>query len=104
MYGDVDTHQQSVLPQAQSYVHRYGPGMILYFFGHAPISLLLSSKKSNKNNNNNHNSSAVFVDVDAAKSEDIVIMGWELPDTFLWPTGEIGHGPIKYRHHNNTMI
>jgi hypothetical protein len=103
MYGDVDTHQQSVLPQAQSYVHRYGPGMILYFFGHAPISLLLASK--NNKSNNHHGSSAGFVDdnADAAKSEDIVIMGWELPDTFLWPTGEIGHGPIKYRHPKTMM-
>ena len=62
----MDTHRQSVLPQSESYVHRFGPGMILYWFGHAPLSLLGDAKG------------------------DLVIAGWKLPDSFLWPTGEIG--------------
>jgi hypothetical protein len=71
--------------------------MILYFFGHAPLSLLLGT------NNNNGNNNKPNIHAVAAKSDDIVIMGWELPDTFLWPTGEIGHGPIKYRHRKRMM-
>lgn len=40
MYGDIDTHQNYVIPQAKSYIHRFGPGMICYWFGHAPRSKL----------------------------------------------------------------
>ncbi|KAG7336821.1 TPD sequence-motif-containing protein [Nitzschia inconspicua] len=65
LFGDVGTHQQSVLPQCDSYINRFGPGMILYFFGHAPISLLGDA------------------------NGDLVIMGWELPKRFMWPTGSI---------------
>ena len=67
MFGDVSTHNTAVLPQAESYVHRFGPGMILYWFGHAPLERLGDAKG------------------------DLVIQGWQMPDTFLWPTGEIGH-------------
>jgi Protein of unknown function TPD sequence-motif len=66
LFGDVETHATSVLPQAESYVHRFGPGMVLYWFGHAPLSRLGDAKG------------------------DVVIWGWDLPETFLWPTGEIG--------------
>jgi hypothetical protein len=64
-YGDVGTHKQSVLPNCNSYIHRFGPGMILYFFGHAPLSLL--------------------GDADG----DLVIQGWDLPKSFMWPTGRL---------------
>ena len=63
LYGDVDTHQTSVLPQAESYLHRFGPGMIVYWFGHAPLS-----KLGNVNG-------------------DLAIVGWKLPETILWPDG-----------------
>ena len=64
MFGDVSTHQTSVLPQAEAYVHRYGPGMVLYWFGHAPIERLGNSQG------------------------DIAIVSYELPESFKWPTGE----------------
>ena len=63
LYGDADTHQNSVVPQAKSYIHRFGPGMICYWFGHAPLS-----KLENING-------------------DLVIAGWKLPETILWPDG-----------------
>ena len=63
MFGDAGTHRTSVLPQAEAYVHRYGPGMILYWFGHAPLERLGNSQG------------------------DIVIASG-LPDIFMWPTGE----------------
>lgn len=44
LFGDVYTHNTSVMPQAESYVHRFGPGMILYWFGHAPTELLAGDK------------------------------------------------------------
>lgn len=69
MFGDAGTHKTSVLPQAESYVHRFGPGMILYFFGHAPLS-----KLGNANG-------------------DIVIQAWDLPKQFMWPNGELGARP-----------
>lgn len=53
------------MPQAESYVHRFGPGLILYWFGHAPLELL-----------------------DDAHG-DIVIASWKLPEPLLFPTGEI---------------
>lgn len=65
LFGDVNTHQTSVLPQAESYVHRFGPGLVLYWFGHAPLDLL----------NDAHG--------------DISIEGWQLPDELLLPTGEL---------------
>jgi len=54
-----------VLPQAESYVHRFGPGLVLYWFGHAPIDRL-----------------------DDAQG-DIVIGAWNVPDQFMLPTGEV---------------
>lgn len=65
MFGDVNTHHASVLPQAESYVHRFGPGLILYWFGHAPLQRLRVAEK------------------------DIAICGWDLPHQFMLPTGEI---------------
>ena len=64
LFGDEGTHLTSVLPQAESYVHRFGPGMILYWFGHAPLSKLGDA------------------------NGDLVIQGYDLPQKFLWPTGE----------------
>ncbi len=68
LYGDIDSHR-TVLSQAKSYVHRFGPGMILYWFGHAPLSKLENA------------------------DGDVVIVGWKLPETILWPTGEVQRGP-----------
>jgi len=65
LFGDVNTHQTSVLPQAESYVHRFGPGMILYWFGHAPLNRLGDAQG------------------------DVVITGWDIPETFKLPTGVI---------------
>jgi len=65
LFGDVNTHQTSVVPQAESYVHRFGPGLILYWFGHAPLELL-----------------------DDAHG-DIVISSWNFPEPMLFPTGEL---------------
>jgi hypothetical protein len=64
LFGDENTHQTSVLPQAQSYVHRFGPGLVLYWFGHAPLNRLGDCQG------------------------DIVICGWQLPSAFMLPTGE----------------
>jgi len=52
-------------------VHRFGPGLILYWFGHGPLS-----KLENANG-------------------DFVIVGWKLPETILWPTGEVQRGPRR---------
>jgi len=60
-----------VLSQAKSYVHRFGPGMILYWFGHGPLSKLENA------------------------DGDLVIVGWKLPETILWPTGEVQRGPRR---------
>lgn len=65
LFGDVQTHNSSVLPQAETYVHRFGPGIVLYWFGHAPLEHL----------GDGHGS--------------VVVMGWNLPDSFILPTGEI---------------
>lgn len=65
LFGDVNTHQTSVLPQAESYVHRFGPGLILYWFGHAPLEML-----------------------DDAHG-DIVMSSWRLPEPMLFPTGKL---------------
>ena len=64
MFGDVQTHNNSVLPQAESFVHRFGPGLILYWYGHAPIEFL----------GDGHG--------------DVLVTGFTLPDEFMLPTGE----------------
>mmetsp|Transcript_3568 Transcript_3568/g.5236 ORF Transcript_3568/g.5236 Transcript_3568/m.5236 type:complete len:126 (-) Transcript_3568:484-861(-) len=64
MFGDVNTHQTSVLPQAESYVHRFGPGLVLYWFGHAPLERL----------DDGHG--------------DVAISSWKVPEKMLLPTGE----------------
>lgn len=58
LFGDVNTHQASVLPQAEAYVHRFGPGLVLYWFGHAPIERL----------GDGHG--------------DVAVTGWEVPQLF----------------------
>ncbi|KAL3794846.1 hypothetical protein ACHAW5_004368 [Stephanodiscus triporus] len=67
LFGDVETHTNSVLPQVETYVHRFGPGLVLYWFGHAPLSRL----------GDGHG--------------DVTIVGGDLPDVFLLPTGAL-HG------------
>jgi len=64
MFGDVETHGRTVLPQCETYIHRFGPGMIVYWFGHAPIDKLSSS------------------------NGDISVVGWQLPEASMTPTGE----------------
>lgn len=65
VFGDVETHNVEVLPQAEAYVHRFGPGLILYWFGHAPRDKL----------NNGHG--------------DISVVSWNLSMEIMLPTGEI---------------
>lgn len=65
LFGDVNTHQQSVVPQAESYLHRFGPGLILYWFGHAPLAMLNDL------------------------AGELVIAGWELPSKFMLPDGRV---------------
>jgi len=64
LFGDVETHTNNVLPQVETYVHRFGPGLVIYFFGHAPLRML----------GNGHG--------------DVVIMD-HIPNTMIMPTGEI---------------
>ena len=40
MFGDVQTHNSETLPQAEAFVHRFGPGLIIYWYGHAPLERL----------------------------------------------------------------
>lgn len=73
MFGDVNTNQTSVLPQAESYVHRFGPGLVLYWFGHAPKERLDDSHG------------------------DVSIISWEVPKEMLLPTGEIARQDNQIR-------
>ena len=59
----MDTHTNTVLPQVESYVHRFGPGLVIYWFGHAPLSRL-------------------------GDSHGDVHIKDGLPDVFMLPTGE----------------
>jgi len=73
MFGDVQTHNNSVLPQAESFVHRFGPGLILYWFGHAPVDRL----------SDGHG--------------DVLVTGWKLPDELMLPTGELATAKNAFR-------
>ncbi|KAL9188894.1 hypothetical protein ACHAXT_011384 [Thalassiosira profunda] len=67
LFGDAD-----MLPQVETYVHRFGPGLVLYWFGHAPLARLGDSHG------------------------DVVILGGNLPDVLLMPTGDFcGRGGKK---------
>ena len=44
LFGDELTHRADVLPQAEAYVHRYGPGLVIYWFGHAPLKNLMGEE------------------------------------------------------------
>jgi hypothetical protein len=78
LFGDVNTHQNLVLPQAESYIHRFGPGIVLYFFGHAPLERLGDAQGS------------------------VIVKGWDLPTRFMLPTGEIisAKEPRLLGHHS----
>lgn len=58
-----------VLPQCETYIHRFGPGMIVYWFGHAPIDRLGSA------------------------NGEIAVVAWRLPEpeSLMIPTGEKTH-------------
>ena len=72
LFGDVQTHELDVLPQAEKYVHRFGPGLILYWFGHAPLHRLRDARG------------------------DVVVIAWDLPTYFMLPTGDyVGRGTVK---------
>ena len=71
LFGDVQTHRTSVLPQAESYVHRFGPGIVLYWFGHAPLQRLGDAQG------------------------DVIVIGWDVPAKFMLPTGQIVSSPEK---------
>lgn len=64
LFGDAHTHKDSTVPQAESYIHRFGPGLLLYWFGHAPHAAITTSN-------------------------DLMVTGWTLPDQWLLPTGEV---------------
>jgi len=65
LFGDVTTHKTSVLPQAETYINRFGPGLILYWFGHAPLELL-----------------------GMHHGGDVLVVG-EVPKVFMLPTGDL---------------
>jgi hypothetical protein len=65
LYGDVNTHKTSVLPQAETYVHRFGPGLVIYWFGHAPIDLLGDAHG------------------------DVCVTSWSVPKLIMLPDGEL---------------
>ena len=67
LFGDENTHKSEVLPQAESYVHRYGPGLILYWFGHAPNELLWEGV--------------------GGEGGDIAVCGFGLPAVRMFPNG-----------------
>jgi len=75
LFGDVKTHQTSVLPQAETYVHRFGPGLILYWFGHAPIVLL-----------------------GTGHGGDVFVAGWDIPKEFMLPTGHLARDGCRIFH------
>ncbi len=59
-----------VLPQAYQYLHRFGPGLILYWFGYAPCL--------------------------QDDNDDVIIAAWDLPKYFMLPTGDfIGCGTVQ---------
>lgn len=63
MFGDVQTHNSETLPQAEAFVHRFGPGLIIYWYGHAPLERL----------NNGYG--------------DVSILAWNVPEFLMLPTG-----------------
>jgi hypothetical protein len=65
LFGDEATHKEMIKGQAESYVHRFGPGLVLYWFGHAPLERL--------------------DDVQG----DVVVWRWKLPEEFMLPSGEM---------------
>ena len=64
MFGDVHTHQSEVIPQAEAFVHRFGPGLILYWFGHAPIERL------------------------SDEYGDVSVLAWNVPEFVILPSGK----------------
>ena len=72
MFGDVHTHHAETLPQAEAFVHRFGPGLIIYWYGHAPIERLSDGYG------------------------DISVLAWNAPSCIMLPTGEFCFHGAKY--------
>ena len=62
MFGDVQTHQSETLRQAEAFVHRFGPGLIIYWFGHAPLERLSNGYG------------------------DVSVSAWNVPDCIMLPS------------------
>lgn len=75
-FGDDHTHNHEIMPQAEAFVNRFGPGLILYWYGHAPLDRLADAQG------------------------DIAIIGWNLPECFLLPNGKLitDQGVLKNSH------
>lgn len=71
MFGDVHTHHAEVIPQAEAFVHRFGPGLIVYWYGHAPVERLSDGYG------------------------DVSVTGWEVPDRVMLPNGKIVRRPER---------
>lgn len=67
------------MQQAESYVHRFGPGLIIYWFGHAPFGDLITNTSTGQNSSS----------LSSSIHDEIHIIGWDLPTHWMLPTGEI---------------
>ena len=68
LFGDPETHNNQVIIQASSYVHRYGPGLIIYYFGHSPVETLEGV---------------------GGVGDDVLVCGWDCPEICLLSSGEV---------------
>ena len=70
LFGDATTHRTEVVAQATGYVHRFGPGMLLYWFGHEPKEALWSGVPG----------------AESGEMKDIVVVD-RLPEGKVFPNG-----------------